>query len=97
MYGYKSMENNDPMLRIPNLTTLRLRQTGRHFPDDIFNCIFLNENFYISFKISPKGPMNNIPAMFPITALSRAGDKPLSETMMALFTDEHIRHSASMS
>ena len=24
--------------------TLRPRQNGRHFPDDIFNCIFLNEN-----------------------------------------------------
>ena len=24
--------------------TLRLRQDGLHFPDDIFNCIFLNEN-----------------------------------------------------
>ena len=24
--------------------TLRPRQNGRHFPDDIFQCIFLNEN-----------------------------------------------------
>ena len=24
--------------------TLRPRQNGRHFPDDIFKCIFLNEN-----------------------------------------------------
>ena len=26
------------------LNTVRLRQNGRHFPDDIFKCIFLNEN-----------------------------------------------------
>ena len=32
--------------------TLRLRQDGRHFPNDIFKCIFLNENVWISIKIS---------------------------------------------
>ena len=26
------------------INTLRPRQDGRHFPDDIFKCIFLNEN-----------------------------------------------------
>ena len=40
---------------------------GRHFPDDIFKCIFLNENVFISIKISlkfvPKGQINNIPAL----------------------------------
>ena len=39
--------------------TMRLRQNGRHFPDAIFQCIFLNENIWISIKISlkfvPKG------------------------------------------
>ena len=46
--------------------TLRPRQDGRHLPDDIFKCIFLNENVKISIKISlkfvPKGPINNIQA-----------------------------------
>ena len=40
---------------------------GRHFPDDIFKCIFLNENMLTSIKISlkfvPKGQINNIPAL----------------------------------
>ena len=27
-----------------HINTLRPRQNGRHFPDNIFNCIFLNEN-----------------------------------------------------
>ena len=32
--------------------TLRPRQYGRHFPDDIFKCIFLNENVWILITIS---------------------------------------------
>ena len=36
------------------LNTLRPRQNGRHFPDDIFTCIFLNENFWILNNISLK-------------------------------------------
>ena len=39
---------------------------GRHSQDDIFKCIFLNENMLISIKISlkfvPNGQINNIPA-----------------------------------
>ena len=35
--------------------------------DDIFNCIFLNENVWIAIKISlkfvPKGPFDNNPAL----------------------------------
>ena len=48
--------------------TLRPRQNGRHFADDIFKYIFLNENAWISLKISlkfvPKGPINNIQHWF---------------------------------
>ena len=37
------------------------------FADDIFKCIFSNENVLISIKISlkfvPKGQINNIPAL----------------------------------
>ena len=48
--------------------TLRPRQKGRLFPDNIFNCVFLNENISISISISlqfvvPKGHINNIPAL----------------------------------
>ena len=68
------------------LNTLKLRQNWRHFTDDIFKCIFMNENVWISIKISlkfvPKGPINNIPAMVQIMAWRRSGDKPLSEPMM---------------
>ena len=63
------------------INTLRPRQNGRHFADDIFKCIFLNENVKISVKISlksvPMGPINNIPALVQIMAWRRPGDKVL--------------------
>ena len=68
------------------IITLRPRQNGRHFPDDMFECISLNENTSISIKISlklvPRGPINNIQALVRIMAWRRPGDKPLSEPMM---------------
>ena len=68
------------------LNTLRTRQNGRHFADNTFKRIFLNENVWISFKNSLKfvlySPINNIPALVQIMAWRRPGDKPLAETMM---------------
>ena len=70
--------------------TLRPRQNGRHSADDIFKCIFLNENVWTPIKISmkfvPKGPINIIPALVQIMAWRRPGDKPLSEPMMVSLT-----------
>ena len=70
----------------PELNSLRPRQNRRHFPDDIFKWIFLNENVWISIKMSlrfvPKVPINNIPTLVQIMAWRRSGDKPLSEPMM---------------
>ena len=70
----------------PLINTLRLRQNGRHFADDIFKCIFLNENVWIPIEISlkfvPKGPIDNIPAYVQIMAWRQTGDKPLFEPMM---------------
>ena len=75
-----------PDYRTAYLNTLRPRQNGRHFPDDAFKCIFLNENVWISIKISlkfvSKGPINNIPALVHVMAWRRPGDKPLYEPMM---------------
>ena len=68
------------------VNTLRPRQNGRRFADDTFKRIFLNENVWISHKISPKFvpevQINNIPALVQIMAWRRPGDKPLSEPMM---------------
>ena len=66
--------------------TLRLRQVGCHFTDDILKCIFFNENIWISLKISlkfvPTVPINNILALVQIKAWYRPGNKPLSKPMM---------------
>ena len=66
--------------------TLRQRQNGRHFADNIFKYIFFNENLWISIEISqkfvPTCPINNILALVQIMAWHQSGDKPLSETMM---------------
>ena len=65
-----------------HLNTLRPR---RHFADDIFVCIFLNENTWIpiiSLKFVPNCPVNNIPALVQIMAWCRPGEKPLSDPMM---------------
>ena len=68
------------------INTLRPRQNGRHFAEDIFKRIFMNKNVRISINISlkfvPKGLINNIPALVQIMAWCRPGDKPLSEPMM---------------
>ena len=49
-----------PSAAVQNFNTLKLRQNGRHFADDTFNRISLNENVRISIKISlkfiPKDP-----------------------------------------
>ena len=66
------------------INSLGSRRSRRHFvADDIFKCIFLNENVLISIKISvkfiSKVPINNIPALVRIMVWCRSGDKPLSE------------------
>ena len=42
-------------------------QNGRHFADDVFRCIFVNEKFCtlikISLKFVPKGSIDNNPAL----------------------------------
>ena len=75
------------------VNTLRPRQDGRYFADDVLKCIFLNENVWISLKIPlkfvPRGPINNIPALVQIMAWRWPGEKPLSEPML-VFVPTHI-------
>ena len=69
------------------INTLRPGRKRRHFADDIFKCVFLTENVWISMTISlkfvPRRSINNMPALVQIMAWRRLGDKPLSEPMMA--------------
>ena len=76
-----------------NVNTVRPRQNGRHLSDNIFKCIFFNENIRISIDISlkcvPKGSINNIPSLVQVIACRRPGDKPLSEPKMIILL-KHI-------
>ena len=67
---FKWVDNMRPFIREHigiSINTLRLKQNGRHFADDILMCILLNENVWIPIEISlkfvPKGPIDNILAL----------------------------------
>ena len=68
--------------------TLRPRQYYRHFADDIFKCIFVNENVWISIKISLKFissvPINNIPALVQLMAWRWPGDKQTTNIQLSV-------------
>ena len=87
-HHFVSFNVNEHRTNSSCFNTLGPRQNGRHFPDDIFKWIFLNENVWIWINISLKfvavarGPINNIPPLVQIMAWRRPGDKPLSEPMM---------------
>ena len=71
-------------------------QNSGHLADDIFKCIFLNDNMWslieIVLKFIPYGPISNIPAMIQINAWRRLGDKPISEPILVRFNDAYARH-----
>ena len=64
--------------------------------DDIFNCIFLNENdripLQISLKYVPMSIIDHKPAMVQVMAWRRTGDKPLPGPMVTQFIDAYMRH-----
>ena len=80
-----------------SLTHLRLNKMTTILADDIFKCIFLNENDWIpiriSLKFNPRSPIDNKPAL----VWRRPGDKPLPEPLLAQFTDAYMRHQEEMS
>ena len=65
------------------LTHLPLAKMAAILADDIFKCIFLNENDKILFQIS---------ALVQVMAWRRAVDRPLPEPKINQFTDEYMRH-----
>ena len=87
----KLQDNETPTLSAWWIHTLHFnssypRQYGWHFPGDIFKCIFLNENLWISLQILLKFVLevriNNFSALVQIMAWRRPSDKTLSEPMM---------------
>ena len=66
---YIMMENDTCVIynNAAFVNTMRSGPNGRHFTDDIFKCIFLNESVWIPIKISkkfvPEGPISNIQSL----------------------------------
>ena len=69
--------------------------------DDIFKCIFSNENvripIQISLKFVPRAPIDIKSALVQVMAWRRTGDKSLPKAMMTQFTDAYMRHWGEMS
>ena len=75
----------------------RLTQNGHHLAGDIFKHILLKEIYSFLDKTSSKYCLiDNKPALVLIMAWRQTGDKPLSELMMAQFTDEHMHQWATV-
>ena len=76
-------------------------KNGRHFADDIFKYISMNEKLCISIQFSlksiPEGVIDNKSALVHVMAWRRAGDKLLPEPRLTWFTDAYMRHSGEMS
>ena len=69
------------------VNTLRPRQNGGHFIEDIFKCLF-NEIVWtlisMSLIVVRKGPINNIPALVQIKAWRPPGNNPLSKPLIVI-------------
>ena len=63
--------------------------TNRYLSDDILKYKFLNEIFIILWFSSLK-------CVIKMISLNQSGIEPLSETMMACFTEAYVLHMASM-
>ena len=83
-----------PSLNI--LTHLPLDKMAAILADDIFKCIFLNENDKIpiqfSLKLVPRSAIDNKSALVWVIAWRQTGDKPLPEPMMTQYNDAYMRH-----
>ena len=82
----------------PRPNTLKPRQNGRHFADNILKCIFLNENVWILIEISSKFGSNWSNSSIGLDnglALSRR--QAIIWNNDGYITDAYVRHSASLS
>ena len=74
---------------------LKPYQHGHHFTDDIFQCVFLNENIWISIKISlnfvPKGRINNIPALVQIITVGELRSTLCTKTPLYVRSGLYIK------
>ena len=74
------------------VNTLRLKQNGCHFADDIFKLIIFYEIWciliLIPLKFVPKVPVSNKPALIQLMVWHKLGETPLSEPVMFLFISD---------
>ena len=70
-------------------------QNGRHYTDDFFKCIFMNEKFCslipISLNFVHKGPIDKKSVLCQVMAWHQTSSKPLSEPMLTEFNDVYMR------
>ena len=83
-----------PVWMILLLTRLPQDKMAAVLAEDNFKCNFLNETDRIAIRISLKfvsvGLIDNKPALVPVLAWRRTGDKPLPEPMLNRFTDAYM-------
>ena len=77
--------------------SLRPEQNGCYFAEDIFKCIFSIKTyeFQINF-IRICSPGFKISALVQVVAWHLFGDKPLPESMVTQFSNDHMHHPTSM-
>ena len=89
-----------PKFKLPTtvskFNTLRPRQNARHFADDIFKYIFLNENVWISINISlrsvPNGQVKPYSSVGSDNGLAPTRPQTIIWTNDGLIADAYIRH-----
>ena len=85
------------------INILRPWQNGRHFADDIFKCIFMNENVWIAIGISLKFVTRGLEVNSQYSSIgSDNGLAPIRRQAIIRTNDEYLidacmGHTASMS
>ena len=69
-------------------------EKGRHFADDIFECILMIEKLCILLRISlkfvPKGPIGSTSALVQVMAWYRTGEQSLPEPVLTQYNDAYV-------
>ena len=105
MFILKVSVHNEPVMPCHNvfvyINSSSPGQNGRHFANDIFKCIFVNEKccilIQIWLKFVPEGPIDNKSTLVQVMECRLFGAKPLSEPMLIQFTDVYIMHLGELS
>ena len=81
---------------IRHLTSSPLNKMATILADNIFKCIFLNENdriqIQIWLKFVPRGSTDNKSSLVLVMVRHQTGDKPFPEPMLTQFTEAYMRH-----